>query len=185
MAGVATLTHNGKVLTFRTDPNSIRWTYKVNTKVDDTYGGWVVQILSANLDDLTVTADAGRGGWAYQYEVAQFFRDMLFEQRRDGGTPGIFSYPPRGWEMAVYAKAFPFGDDVNAVAREFTMQFKIQEDVSGVITTDSISAEIAALKEGVGWKHNEYNTPPADLAEQASDKQADAGPKFQGPLATQ
>ena len=163
--GVASISHPiAGTLRFRTDPNSIRWTYHVNTKVDETYGGRVVQLLSASIEDLTVTADAGGGGWDYQYQVALFFRDLLFEQR-EGGEPATFSYPPRGWEMKVYALNFPFKDDVNDVARQFTMTFKVQEDITGVIESDSLSAEIAKLKEGVGWKHNEYNTPTGDTSQ--------------------
>ncbi|AVO24989.1 hypothetical protein KHQ84_gp049 [Rhodococcus phage Finch] len=158
--GVASISHNGKVFRFRTDPNKIRWNYRVNTNVTNTYGGRVVQLLSISIDDLTVAADAGGGGWAYLKSAAEFFRDMLFDQK-NGGSPGVFSYPPRGWEMGVYAQGFPFKDGWNDVAREFTMQFKVQEDISGIITSDTLEVEIAKLKQGVGWKHNEYNTPPA------------------------
>ncbi|QGJ94907.1 minor tail protein [Gordonia phage RedWattleHog] len=158
---LATISHGGKVLQLRTNPNSIRWTYTLNTKVEETYGGRVVQILSANMDDLVVTAEAGRGGWDYLYRVATFMRDMMFDQRQ-GGAPGIFSYPNRGWEMTVYAVNFPFKDNWNEVAREFTLRFKIQEDVSGVIQSDSIAAEIERLKSGVAYEHNDFNTPPGD-----------------------
>jgi len=165
--GIASITHGGKVFRFRTNPNSIRWSYKLNTNVDQTYGGRVVQLLSANVDDLVVTAEAGGGGWAYIFAAATFFRDMLFDQR-NGGDAGIFEYSPRGWKMGVYALNFPFGDDVKAVARQFTMNFKVQEDISGVISTDSLSLEMASLQAGIGYKHNEYNTPPGDTGTAAN-----------------
>lgn len=159
---MASISHGGKVFRFRTNPNSIRWTYTLNTKVDETYGGRVVQILSASIDDLVVTADAGGGGWEYLYAAAIFFRDMLFDQR-SGGEPGTFSYPNRGWEMDVYAVNFPFKDGWNEVRREFTMQFKVQEDVSGVVTSDTVTAEIERLKKGIEYEHNDFNTPPGDV----------------------
>lgn len=158
---LATITHGGKSFQFRTNPNSIRWTYTLNTKVEETYGGRVVQILSCNMDDLVVTAEAGGGGWEYIQAVALFMRDMLFDQR-SGGEPGTFSYPTRGWEMDVYAVNFPFKDAWNDVAREFTMQFKIQEDVNGVITSDTIAGEIERLKKGIEYEHNDFNTPEGD-----------------------
>lgn len=158
---LAAITHRGKTFRFRTNPNSIRWNYTLNTKIEETYGGRVVQILSANMDDLVVTADSGGGGWDYMYSAALFFRDMLFDQR-SGGEPGTFSYPTRGWEMNVYAVNFPFKDAWNEVKREFTMQFKIQEDVNGVITSDTVSSEIERLRQGLGYEHNDFNTPPGD-----------------------
>src|ERR1700756_4895448 len=61
--GICTLTWNGSTLQFRTNPNSIEWTYTLNTKVENTYGGRVIQILSTKIDDLTVTVECGWGGW--------------------------------------------------------------------------------------------------------------------------
>jgi hypothetical protein len=169
--GIASVTHPSGDLTFRfrTNPNQITWNYNLNTKVEETYGGRVVQILSANIDSLTVTADCGRGGWEYMEQVALFFRDMLVAQKDTGGV-GYFEYPNRGWKFAVYALSFPFKDNRNDVAREFTMNFKVQEDVSGVATADTLKTELEKLKQGIGYVKNEYNTPagttdkPADNA---------------------
>jgi hypothetical protein len=158
MMSLATLEHKGKVLNFRTNPNKIRWSYELKTKVDETYGGRVIQILSTSIGDLTVTADAGRGSWPYMRQTAEFFRDMLFDQR-EGGLPGTFTYPGRGWEMKVYALQFPYRDKWDDVRREFTMQFKVQEDVSGIISSNTIALELAKIKKGIGYSHNEYNTP--------------------------
>lgn len=154
--GIASITHGDQVFRFRTDPNSIRWTYTVNTKVDETYGGRVIQILSVKVENLTVTADCGMGGWPYMMEVATAFRDLLVNQR--GGAPAVFSYAPRGYKLGCYATAMPFKDSWDAVAREFTMTFKVQEDISGVVTSSSMSAELARLKEGIGFdKTSGYN----------------------------
>lgn len=157
--GVASLSHQGRVLRFRTDPNSVTWEYNLRTNVEKTYGGQVIQVLSANIDNLRITADAGLGGWAYVEHVAVFFRDMLFNQREGLSEPGIFRYPTRGWELKVFAMNFPFKDSVEDVVREFTMSFKVQEDVSGIVTTSLIESEMAKLSKGVGYTRNEYNTP--------------------------
>lgn len=170
---LATITHGGKMFQFRTNPNSIRWTYTLNTKVEETYGGRVVQILSANIDDLVVVAEAGGGGWEYLHAAGLFMRDMMFDQR-SGGEPGVFSYPTRGWEMSVYAVSFPFKDAWNEVKREFTMSFKVQEDVNGVVSSEVISGEIERLKKGIAYEHNDFNTPPGDAG-------TDAWPTFGGP----
>lgn len=157
--GIASITHQGKTLRFRTNPNSITWEYNLKTNVEETYGGQVIQVLSTNIDNLKVTADAGNGGWAYLESVALFFRDMLFDQREGRGQPGVFRYPNRGWELKVFALNFPFKDSVDDVLREFTMNFKVQEDVSGIVSTSLIEAEMAKLSKGIGWERNEYNTP--------------------------
>lgn len=159
---VASITHQGKTLRFRTNPNSITWEYNLRTSIEDTYGGQVVQILSANIDSLRITADAGRGGWAYVEQVALFFRDMLFDQREGLGEPGVFRYPTRGWELKVYALNFPFKDSVSDVLKEFTMNFRVQEDVTGIVSSSLIESEMSKLSKGVGWERNEYNTPAAE-----------------------
>lgn len=160
--GIASLTHQGKVLRFRTDPNSITWDYNLKTNIEETYGGQVVQVLSANIDNLRVTADSGNGGWAYLESVALFMRDMLFDQREGLSQPGVFRYPPRGWEMKVFALNFPFKDSVGDVLKPFTMNFKVQEDVSGVVTSSLIEAEMEKYSKGIGWERNEYNTPSVE-----------------------
>lgn len=180
--GVASITHNGNVFRFRTDPNTVRWNYRLNTSVQQTYGGRVVQLVSATIEDLTVTADAGLGGWDYIHRAALFFRNMMFDQR-NGGKHGVLEYPPRGWKLGVYAVNFPFADDVAAVAREYTLTFKVQEDISGVLATSSLALEIAALKDGVGYEHNEYNTPAIDLDSPATDPPVTSGDQPPGPSA--
>lgn len=155
--GIATLSHGGKSLPFRTNPNSINWTYTLNTKVEETSGGRVIQILSVKMDDLVVTAEAGRGGWDYVEQVGLFMRDMMVNQR--SGEAGVFEYPNRGWKFRVYAAAFPFKDSWTDIAKEFTLNFKIQEDVAGIAMSQTIDAELNKLREGIGYTKNEYNTP--------------------------
>lgn len=159
--GIASISYADKVFRFRTDPNSIRWTYTLNTNTTNTKGGRVIQVLSARIDDLVVVADAGGGGWDYLHSAALFFRDMMVEQK-DLEHPPVFEYPPRGWKMGVYVLNFPFRDTWNDIKREFTITFKVQEDISGIIVEDSVRQEIARLAEGVGWHYNEYNSPNPD-----------------------
>lgn len=157
--GIASITHQGKTLRFRTNPNSITWEYNLKTNVEETYGGQVIQVLSTNIDNLRITADAGSGGWPYLESVALFFRDMLFDQREGRGEPGVFRYPNRGWELKVFAMNFPFKDSVPDILKEFTLTFKVQEDVTGIVSSSLIESEMEKLSKGIGWERNEYNTP--------------------------
>lgn len=173
---IASIVHpHAGTLRFRTNPNSIRWNYTLNTNVDETYAGRVVQILSVNIDELTVSAHAGRGGWPYVQQVALYFRDLLVAQRNTD-APAHFLYPNRGWDFAVYAQAIPLKDAWSSVSREFTMQFAVQEDVSGLASKATIDAELARLREGIGYSQNEYNTPAGGDPADTGDPNAQATP---------
>lgn len=47
-------------LKWRVDPNSIDWSFQLDTAVINTLGGQVVQILGATLSDLVITGDFGQ-----------------------------------------------------------------------------------------------------------------------------
>lgn len=171
----ASLSHSGRTHWFRLDPNRVSWSYNLNTKVDETYGGRVVQLLSVNLDSLTIEVDSGRGGWQYLSSVNRFCRDVMMLQK-ETGEPAVFSMPSRGWEMKVYLAVLPFADDVENVKYSFTLRFKIQEDVSGVISSDSMNSELNKIREGIGYERNDYNYP-SDLVEDEDDLDSDGDVK--------
>ena len=157
--GIASLTFKGRTLRFRTNPNEIWWSYSLNTNVEQTYGGRVVQILSTSIEDLVVKVDCGRGGWGYLNHVVDFLREMMIEQRESGGTTGVFAYTTRRWYMKVYALSVPFQDQVTAVNRELELRFKVMEDLNGQISQLSMSAELARLQDGIGFRKSQYNDP--------------------------
>ncbi|QDH91754.1 hypothetical protein SEA_PHRAPPUCCINO_79 [Mycobacterium phage Phrappuccino] len=154
--GIASIQFGGRVLRFRTNPNSIWWNYKLITAVENTYGGRVVQILGARIEDLVVQVDIGRGGWPYMMQVVNFMRDMINDQRK--GDPGTFTYTTRNWRLKVFALSVPFQDTLTATTREIELRFKVQEDVSGVQTSAALSDALARLQDGVGFKKSKYNT---------------------------
>lgn len=49
-------------LNLAVDPYNVEWTYNVNTQVYDTYGGQVIQVLSVNIDSLTIDGQIGKAG---------------------------------------------------------------------------------------------------------------------------
>lgn len=155
--GICRLSHPSlPTFHFRTNPNEVSWSYYLNTLVENTYGGRVVQILSTKVDDLTVKVECGRGGWPYAWKVCKYFRDLLVEQRR--GEPATFEYTTRGWKMNVYAVSIPMEDEVTATVRELTLQFKVQEDISGVISGQTLSAELKRIQQGLGFQIGPYNS---------------------------
>ena len=140
------------------DPNAINWTYNLNTHVDETYGGRVVQVLSAYIGDITIQADGGSGGWKYLQSLALFCRDFMYQQK-ETGRPGIFRFPQRGWEFKVYLSAIPFSDSRDNVKKSFMIKMKVQEDISGVLSGETVRAELNKLRNGIGYEQNKYNFP--------------------------
>jgi hypothetical protein len=158
-SGLCTLSWQGTVFTFRTNPNEIWWTYELITHTEETYGGRVVQILGTKLGDLSVKVECGNGGWDYLMMVVNYLRDLLTAQRN--GVPAQFSYTGRNWLLGVYAMSVPFGDQVTATTREIELNFKIQQDITGVIgqaTLDAAFTNIAVGTYTPGMSpHNQYN----------------------------
>lgn len=162
--GVVVISHGSKSFRLTVDPNSVSWTYNLNTNVDETYGGRVIQILSVRLGDLVVDANSGSGRWEYYDRLARFCRDVLFDQK-ETGQPARFFYPTKGWDLSVFLAKVPFNDEVGNTHHPFRLRFKIQEDVSGVITQDSMGHELDKIREGIGYERNDYNYPQARDAE--------------------
>lgn len=155
--GVASLTHDGRTLRFRTNPNEFQWNYNLNKRVDQTYGGRVIQLLGINIEDFSFTVEAGGGRWEYMEKVVNFMRDVLVAQRN--GRPATFQYTTRGWKLNCFISSFPFEDSYEAVTRPFTVTTKVQEDVSSVISNATLSAELQRLQDGMGFERSKYNDP--------------------------
>lgn len=172
--GICQLTAPGlQPLTFRTNPNSITWDYSLITHVEQTYGGRVVQILGVKMDNLRVTVDCGQGGWDYAMFVVGWMRDLMVTQRN--GQSATFKYTTRNWQLKVFALNVPFHDAVTETVRELTLDFKIQEDVSGVQSSASISDALQALQDGIGWVESLFNNFAAGSGT-APDNAAGGGP---------
>jgi hypothetical protein len=162
-AGLCTLSWEDRVFRFRTNPNEIWWTYELITHTEETYGGRVVQILGTRLGDLNVKVECGNGGWDYLMMVVNFLRDLLTDQRN--GTPAVFEYTARNWKLGVYSMSVPFGDEVTATTREIELNFKIQEDITGLIGQATLDAAFANIAVGTYTPaqsvHNQYNDAAA------------------------
>ena len=116
--GVATLGfEGGPQVVFRLNPSDVAWNFEVNTNVAETVGGRVVQVLGANLSDMTIKGSFGepRGKTHTTPKVlAENFLVKMKEMAefqskgstRHGGMhrPAVFSFPTRGWKFRVYIK---------------------------------------------------------------------------------
>lgn len=155
--GICTLTHQGRAFRFRTNPNEFNWDYTLNKRVDQTYGGRVVQLLGCKIDNFSFKIDCGAGGWNYAYTVTNFLKDVMVDQRN--GIPATFEYTTRGWKFSCYVVSVPFNDAVEEVLRTLEIDLKVQEDVSGVMSNASLWAELQSLKDGINFQRSKYNDP--------------------------
>lgn len=155
--GICTLSAPGQApLQFRTNPNEITWDYSLITHIEQTYGGRVVQILGVKMDNLVVKVDCGQGGWPYAMYIVQYMRDLMVNQR--SGNAATFTYTTRNWRLKVFAENVPFHDSVGETVRELTLNFRIQEDISSVMTSASLSDALSALQDGIGWAVSMFNS---------------------------
>lgn len=157
--GLCTLSFQDTVFRFRTNPNEIWWSYDLLHNDEETFGGKVIQILGTRLGDLDVTVDCGDGGFDYLMSVVLMLRNLMSDQRN--GNPATFEYTTRNWRLNVYAMSIPFQDQLDATVREIPLNFKIQEDVTGVLSQVTLDAAFAQLQDGVygpgQTAHNKYN----------------------------
>lgn len=170
--GIASLSHpEVGTLRLRSNPKEFNWSYTLNKRIDQTYGGRVIQLLGTRIDDFTFTADCGSGRWAYMNKVAKFMRDVMIKQR--GGTPLTFEYTTRGWKFNAFVVSIPFADAVEEVLREFQVTMKVQEDISGVMSQNTLSAELRRLQDGIAFRRSRYNDPQyGNQAGQVSDSES-------------
>jgi hypothetical protein len=179
--GLCTLSFQDTVFRFRTNPNEIWWSYELLTNIDETFGGRVIQVLGTRLGDLTVTVECGGGGIDYLMQVVLYLRNLLSDQRN--GNTATFGYTTRNWQLNVYALSIPFQDQFDATTREIPLNFKIQQDVNGILSQVTLDANLAMPNDGTltpgQTPHNQYNDAAAAFGtDNATIPQAPGGPTY-------
>jgi hypothetical protein len=103
------------------------WSYNLNTVAFPTYGGEVVQILSCNIGELTLTGtlpsyramERVYSFFAYYLQIATQGRSRKATNGKTAynQTPMKFTYPERGWSFDIIPtslRRFRYGQDVVA-----------------------------------------------------------------------
>jgi len=169
--GIASLSHpDVGTFRFRSNPKQFNWSYTLNKRIDQTYGGRVVQLLGTRIEDFSFTADCGAGRWAEMNRVALFRRDVMISQRN--GRPATFEYTTRGWKFNAYVVTVPFADAVEEVLREFEITMKVQEDLSGLISSNTLAAELRRLQDGIAFRRSRFNDPRFGSGQDPGDPEA-------------
>lgn len=149
-------------LVVHTGADQISWGYGLNTQTFPTYGGEVVQILSAYIDDLNIQGTAR--SYASMESIYRWFLQFFQVASQPGRfdeTPMDFVYPERGWHMKIVPKVLPgfrLATDVVAPAWQIQCQVVEQDARLAELTKQFVLAEgfdeFRRLNAGIGFDDN-------------------------------
>lgn len=160
-----TFTHpsNPLPLVIETGANDITWGYGLNYQTYPTYGGEVVQILSAYTDDLMIQGEVRT--YAKMETIYEWFLTVMQATTQGGGAKAgtgfdsaavTFRYPARGWEQHIILTELPG----LRYARDIAMpQYQIKAhvvDSQGDLNDAIVSAVREASLKGVGLDLTEF-----------------------------
>jgi hypothetical protein len=143
---------------FRVDPTAINWSYKLNTSEEQTYGGKVIQLLGVSLGTLSISLESGSGRREELRRVLYYFKDLALWQKGTGRTVKFY-YPPRKYSLRVVFKSVNFTDNLQNVTFPYQLNFLVEEDLNGLITKKTLSAELNKIADGIGYIKSIYNDP--------------------------
>lgn len=184
---------DGPSITFRVDPNSVEWNFKINTTVIPTVAGRVVQVLGATLSDLTVSGQYGQNvkagldgqSWKQAEAFANKIQEIQAWQSRDSRVfgkmhvPAIFNYAPKNWRFQVYVKSLAdsHGGSVAHQSGRFSYDYTLTLFIVDVISDDlevlkgakaqAVDKYIARISDGIGWHFSQFNgqVPPNPIGD--------------------
>lgn len=156
-------------LTIETGANQITWGYGLNYKTYPTYGGEVVQILSAYTDDLLVEGEIRT--YREMEAIYEWFLAYMQQATQGGNYKSgsfdastiTFSYPARGWTQHITLTELPgfrYGRDV--VIPQYRIKAHVVES-HGDLNEAIVSAARAAALKGVGLDLTEFGRVTAGI----------------------
>lgn len=152
----ATVSYSNQKLVLDVNPHEISYSYNLNTSEMQTIAGKVVQILSVNIGDLTLSSTIGgsRGkideNFNRYMKMVQFCRNLMIWQA-DTNKPAYFAFPELSYSFKVFLRGQTFTDDFKNVAYPYSMTFSVDEDITGVATTTAMESALSKVKKDVGF----------------------------------
>lgn len=143
-------------LTLKVNPYEVSFGYSLNTVDYDTAAGKVVQILSTNINDMLIssTMGASKGDMLESYRryvaMVKFCRDLMLWQSRYN-MPAKFTFPALGYDLDVFLKGQTFTDSLTNVSYPYILSFAVDQDVTGVVTSNALDSVFSKVKKGVGF----------------------------------
>lgn len=131
-------------------PNQIEWSYGLNVENFNTYGGEVVQILSAFIDDMSITGNVE--SYRQLEDIYSWF--IIYAQIATTGYNGSgkfdvhpvqMYYNERGWHFQIYptgAPGFKYGRDI--VSPEWSLKAAVVDPAQAAINAIMDQAQIEA-----------------------------------------
>jgi hypothetical protein len=169
--------HHRKIdhdLKLQTGANQVQWSYGLNTQTMPTYGGEVVQILSAYVDDISIQGDVRtyrKLEQIYKWFVMYFqiaTQGINNDKLKDYDEhPVHMYYPERHWHIMIKPTALPgFREATDVTAPAFQIQASVVESDPAM---DSLTMKEAAkrgfdftqITAGIGWDDSNPWTDPA------------------------
>lgn len=165
-------------LAIDTGANRIAWSYNLNTQAFPTYGGEVVQVLSTNIDVLTIQGDVR--SYAEMERIYKWF--LFYVQDATQGyagnptyseTPVMMQYPERGWTLAIQPISLPglkYGRDV--VVPQWQMQAHVIDpdpEMAELTISESLEAKetFRNLTADIGFRvGNPFSDPIATYTDE-------------------
>lgn len=165
-------------LAIDTGANRIAWSYNLNMQSFPTYGGEVVQVLSTNIDVITIQGDVR--SYTEMERIYEWF--LFYVQDATQGyagdptyseAPVMMQYPERGWTLAIQPISLPglkYGRDV--VVPSWQMQAHVIDpdpEMAELTISESLDAKATFrnLSADVGFRvGNPFSDPIATYTEE-------------------
>lgn len=152
-----------------TNPEEIRWNFKMKTNDHKCMGGKVIQVYGTHLSDITLRGHFGSGdrakgereGWESQLRFrsqVEKWADQAVNAKNP--KPIVFTYAPRRWRFNVFMKSIsPVHMETNAINPAWELVLFPLEDGARDVIRGIKDLYIQRLMDGVGWKQTKYNGP--------------------------
>lgn len=168
--GVAAILGGPTPYHFRTDPSGISWGYNLNTAVQNTKGGRVIQILSVTITSLEVTVDMGNAHESELKRLLRFCQD-LGNWQVEKKEPVKFVYPPRNINLKVFLKGITVSRSLDDVNVKVPISFEVVSDDSGAISRIAMEEALVRIQEGTNYEGIQQEASDAEREEFLQNRQ--------------
>lgn len=159
-------------LQVQTGIDDIQWGYNINTQTYPTYGGEVVQILSAFTDNISLTGTT-RAYWKVEQIYNWFLSYMQIATQGQPGNsenynqePVTMVYKERGWNWKIHPLSLPgfrYGREVVAPTWSLQAVVKEESDATKSLNLEAARQGIEKVTPGIGFvEDNPFSDPFAD-----------------------
>ena len=185
-----------KPLYIHTGADSIKWSYSLNTNIIPTYGGEVVQVLSAFVGPMTISGRTQDNvqqkritEWFRQYMVMSGYLSGHMNEQSRLEAPILFEYPERGWAFYIQVTDLPnfhYAFDEIAIPWSITAEVFIDNKINTLAQYTMSTFTDVLLKshlQQIGFSAKDPRTDPTNIANRMVNYQT-MGDNFQRLIAS-